>query len=179
MTITPAGLPAWSRTADHTYYGGHTNKTNYQSQGVVNPRTDFGAEALCRMAADLAAVVNATPFAVITYLNNDGSPAAPTVESAYLMTGVRLSSYAGGAAPTGFPSAARNGTGDVTFTFSSSYDDPYGVSQAFTPTHCALGMHGTTFLDATWVISGSTVQVRCFNDAGTATGDRRITLVVY
>lgn len=178
MTITPAGFPAWSRTADHTVYGGNLQKANYQAQSVVNPRTDMGAEALCRAAADLEAVVRTADFAVITYLNHDGTPAAPTIESVYMMTGVRTASYEGGAAPTGFPSAARNGTGDVTFTFAASYTDAYGVSYAFTPTHVHLGFQGTTFLDATWVISGSTVRVRCFDAAGSALGDRRITLVV-
>jgi hypothetical protein len=179
VTTTPQGLPAWSRAADHTSYGGHLQKQNYQSVGVVNPRTDLGAEALCRLAADLEAVVRTAEFLVLTYLNNDGSPAAPTIESVYMMTGVRTVPYAGDSAPTGFPSAARNGTGDVTFTLASSYADAYGVSQSFTPTHCRLGFHGTTFLDATWVISGSTIRVRSFDAAGAAVGDRRITLVVH
>jgi hypothetical protein len=95
------------------------------------------------------------------------------------MTGVRTSSYEGGAAPTGYPSAARNGTGDVTFTFAASYSDPYGVSYAFTPTHVEFGFHGTTFVDASYVISGSTVRVRCFDAAGSALGDRRITIIVH
>jgi hypothetical protein len=179
MTITPAGLPAWTRTADHTVYGGNLQKQNYQSQGVINPRTDVGAEALARLTADAEATTRTCPFAVLTYLNHDGSPAAPTIESAYLMTGVRASSYEGNAAPTGFPSAARNSTGKVTFTFAASYSDPYGVSAAFTPSHVVLGMQGTTFLDATWSISGSTVAVSCFDAAGAAVGDRRITLVVW
>lgn len=178
MTVTPTGLPAWTRTADHTIYGGHLQKANYQSQGVVNPRTDVGAEAIARMSADLAAVVRTAPFGEFTFLNRDASPLAPLVECAYMMTGVRTASYSGDAAPTGFPSAARNGTGDVTFTFAATYADAYGVVAAFTPTHVTLGMHGTTFLDADWVISGSTIRIRCFDAAGAALGDRRITLVV-
>ena len=177
--MTPAGLPAWSRTADHTVYGGHVNKQNYQSQGLINPRNDVGAEALCRLAADAEATTRTCPFAILTFLNHDGSPAAPTVEFANLMTGVRTTSYEGGAAPTGYPSAARNGTGDVTFTFAAAYSDPYGVSHPFTPTHITFGFHGTTFLVATYVISGSTIRVRCFDAAGSALGDRRVTLVVH
>lgn len=179
MTITPSGLPAWTRTADHTVYGGHLQKQNYQSQGVINPKTDFGAEALARLAADAEATTRTCPFAVITYLNHDGSPAAPTIEAANLMTGVRTSSYEGNAAPSGVPSAARVSTGKVTFTFAASYADPYGVSAAWVPTQAILGMHGTTFLDATWSISGSTVTVCCFDAAGAALGDRRITLSVW
>jgi hypothetical protein len=177
--ITPAGLPAWTRTADYTVYGGHPQKQNYQSQGVINPRTDVGAEGFARLTADAEATTRTCPFAVLTYLNHDGSPAAPTIESAYLMTGIRASSYEGNAAPTGFPSAARNSTGKVTFTFAASYSDAYGVPAAYTPSHVVLGMQGTTFLDATWSISGSTVAVSCFDAAGSAVGDRRVTLVVW
>lgn len=179
MTTTPAGLPAWSRTADHTVYGGHLQKQNYQSQGVVNPRTDVGAEAIARLAADAEATTRTCPFLVATYSNSDTSPAAPTIESIYMMTGVRTSSYLGSAPPTGFPSAARNSTGNVTFTFAASYADPYGIFYPFTPLHVTLGMHGTSFMDATWVISGSTVTVACFDAAGAALGDRRVTLVVW
>jgi hypothetical protein len=179
MTTTPTGLPAWSRAADHTMYGGHLQKTNYQSQGVVNPRTDVGAEAVCRLAADSEATTRTCPFAVVTYLNADGSPAAPTVESIYMMTGVRTSSYLASAAPTGFPSAARVSTGKVTFTFSASYADAYGVSAPWTPSGCSLGFQGTTFCDGVWSITGSTITVACFDAAGAALGDRRVTLVVY
>jgi hypothetical protein len=179
VTITPAGLPAWSRSADHTYYGGHPNKANYQSQGVVNPRTDVGAEAITRFSADLAATVNTSPFAILTYLNDDAGPSAPTIESAHMMTGVRTTSYEGDAAPTGFPSAARNGNGDVTFTFAATYMDPYGVEHAFTPTHVTFGFHGTAFLDATYVISGSTIRIRCWDASAGALSNRRITIVVH
>lgn len=175
---TPAGRPAWARTVDHADYGGHVNKTNYQSQGVVNPRTDVGAEAIARMTADLAAVVRTAEFFEATILCNDASPAAPTVESVLMMTGVRTSPYAGDAPPTGFPTVTRNGTGDFTITFAASYSDAYGISEPFTPTHVGYGLHGTSFADATWVISGSTVRVRVFNAAGAALGDRRITVTV-
>jgi hypothetical protein len=179
VSTTPSGRPAWSRSADHGNYGGHTEKRNYQSQGVVNPKTDVGAEAIARLTADLAACVRTAPFFDATILCNDGSPAAPTVESALMMTGVRTASYAGGAAPTGFPAVARNGTGDFTITFAASYDDPYGVSEPFVPRGVIVSNQGTTFADSTWVISGSTVRVRVFDAAGSALGDRRVSVVVW
>lgn len=179
MTITPNGLPAWSRSADHIVYGGNLYKTNYQSQSVVNPRTDLGAEALCRMAADLAAVVATCPMAVVTLKSNDASPAAPTILAVNMMTGVRASSYAGDAAPTGFPSGARVSTGKNTLTFSASYADAYGIVQPFAPTHCTIGPQGTSFLDVSWSISGSVVTLACFDATGAALGDRTFSVAVY
>lgn len=179
MTTIPTGSPAWLRTAEITQYGGDVNKQNYLSQGVIDAQTDVGAEDFCRITADEAAVTRTSEFATIVYLCNDSSPAAPTIETAYMMTGVRLTSYAGGAPPSGFPSAARNGNGDVTFTFASSYADEYGVSGAFeirTATACG---HGSTFvLPVVEKLSATTVRVRCFFHDGTAVSDARVTLTI-
>lgn len=176
--ITPSGLPAWSRTADHQNYGGHTSKVNYQSQGVTNPRTDVGAEAICRHASDTAAAVRTSDFAKITFLNNDGSPAAPTVESVEMMTGVTSTPYAGGSPTTGFPGATRSSTGVTVFTFDSSYVDDYGVSSSFAPTMAMAVGHGSSFVNCTCVVSGQTVTVYCWDAAGVAVGDKRVTLTV-
>jgi len=130
------------------------------------------------MAADLEAISRTAPFATITYLNNDTSPAVPTIEVVYMMTGVRTTSYAGDAAPSGFPSAARNGDGDVTFTFDASYSDPYSVAGAFAPKHAVGNVHGTTAGEPVVVISGATVRVRAFNGASALT-DKRVTISVW
>src|SRR5688500_11807960 len=105
MAITPAGVPAWLRTVSIGDYGGHLSKENFLSKGAINALTDVDAEEYTRATADLAAVVRTAPFAIITYLNNDTGLAAPTIESALMMTGVRLVSYPGDSAPAGFPSA--------------------------------------------------------------------------
>lgn len=178
MPITPDGLPAWTRTATHVNYGGHVNKRNYLTRGVIDALTDMGAEALVRMAADLEAVVRTMPFAIITYLCSDSSPAAPTVESAFLMTGVSSGSYLGSAAPLGFPAGARNGNSDVSFTFATSYADAYGISGSFAPTHADAGVHGSSAGEATVDISGSIVRVRAFN-GGSALSGARVTLTVW
>lgn len=177
--MTPTGAPAWTRTTSHTFYGGDVNKTNFLSQGAVDPTTDVVAEELARLAADLEALVRTAPFAVIRYLNNDASPAAPTIEFVCMMTGVRLVSYAGDAAPSGFPSAARNGTGDVTFTFASSYSDDYGVSGSFGVSTAEASPNGQTafFADAD-IVTATTVRVKCFDAAGAAIGDKRVTLEI-
>lgn len=178
MALIPSGLPCWTRTASHTNYGGNTAKHNYLSRGAIDALTDVGAEALCRLAADLEAVSRTAPFAVITYLNNDGSPAVPTIECVYGMIGVRTTSYAGDAAPAGFPSAARNGAGDVTFTFASSYSDAYAVAGTYAPKHAIGTVHGTTAGEPVVVISALTIRVRAFNGAS-ALSDKRITLSVW
>jgi hypothetical protein len=178
MAIVPNGLPAWTRTASHTNYGGHVNKRNYLTRGVIDSLTDVGAEALCRIAADLEAISRVTPFCSITYLCNDGAPAAPTIEVVYMMTGVRSSSYAGDAAPTGFPSAARNGNGDVTFTLLSTYADAYGIDGTFAPKHAVGSVHGTSAAEPVFVISGQTVRVRAFNGAS-ALSDKRISIDIW
>jgi hypothetical protein len=146
---------------------------------VIDPTTDVSATELARLAADMEAIVRTMPFAVITYLNNDGSPAAPTIESVYLMTGVRSTSYAGDAAPSGFPSAARNGSGDVTFTMSATYSDPYSVSAAFSIGHLSASARGTVFCQPMpQKLTATTFRVRCFNSGG-ALADQRVTVEVY
>ncbi len=127
--MTPSGLPAWTRTASHTQYGGDLNKRNFQSQGVINAQTDVGAEEIARLAADLEACVRTAAFAVITLTaTNDGGLVAPTVNAVLLMSGIRATSYPGAAAPSGFPSCATIGAGHYQLTFASSYSDAYGVA---------------------------------------------------
>lgn len=179
MTITPTGNPAWTRSVSHEDYGGSVNKQNYQSIGVVNARTDVGAEGFSRQVSDQAAAVRTAEMGVFTYLNNDTGTDPPTIEAALLMTGIAANSYEGDAPPTGFPSAARNGDGDVTFTFAASHTDEYGVAAAWAPTQCTVSCYGSTFADATYEISGQTVRVRVFDAAGAAETDRRVTLVVW
>jgi hypothetical protein len=178
MTITPTGSPVWTRQTSHTDYGGNVNKRNYMGQGAVNALTDVDATEFVRICADLAALAHTAPVWVITALCNDSSPAAPTIEVACGMTGVRFVNYAGDAAPTGFPSAARNGNGDITFTFAATYEDEYGVEGAWVPKTADAGLHGTTGGAAPCVISGSTVRVRAISHAGAAISDARVTLEV-
>lgn len=177
--MTPNGLPAWMRQASFTDYGGNANLANYASQGVVDPLTDVGAEAIGAISRDLTACSRTADFAEVTYTNSDSSPAAPTVSTAYLMTGVRTTSYLGSSAPSGFPSAARNGNGDVTFTFASSYNDDYGVAGAFGIQHAEATVHGSTACFATVeIVTSTTVRVRVFLHDGTASLDKKVTLRV-
>lgn len=171
MAVTPAGDPAWARTSDYSTYGGHSDKANYQSQGAVNPRTDVTAEQFSRMVEDLANAVRTADFAKMRVETHDTSPAAPTIHWCRLMTAVRNVSYEGDSAPTGFPSGARVGTGTVTITFASSYDDAYGVAQAFTPSHAAAMPIDQGCAYVTTSISGNVVTVYCYDETGTLLDD--------
>lgn len=179
MTTTPSGAPAWVRTNTHEEYGGHLDKVNYQNQPAVNARTDLGAESLTRMAADLAMLARTAPFSIVTFTCDDSGTGAPVVSAVNQMTGIRSTSYVGDAAPTGFPSGARNGNGDVTFTWAASYLDPYSVSGAVSIKHATVEVHGTTAAIKTVTITATTVRVRLFNDAGAALSNAKATLKVY
>lgn len=173
MAITPTGAPAWTRTVDFRHYGGNASKENYLGRGAIDALTDVAAEEFSRMTADLAAAVRSADFATLDITCNDTSPAAPTINYAALMTGVRTSSYSGGSPPSGFPSAARNGNGDVTITFAASYTDEYGVVGAFTPKTVIVAVNGSGFRTYTYEISGQTVRIRIADLSGVAVLDHR------
>jgi hypothetical protein len=176
---TPAGLPPWARAANHEQYGGDLNKQNYQSQGVTNPLTDIGAEHITRMAEDMAACARTAAFCVLTIRCNDSTPAAPTIVAANMMTGVRTVSYEGDNPPSGFPSATRLGNGAVRLTFESSYSDDYGVSAGLEIRHVIVGTVGEDPLAESYLISGSSVEVRTYvSNTGVAAVDPMFTIEV-
>lgn len=179
MAIVPQGRPAWSRTANYQSYGGDLNKVNYQSQGVTNPLTDISAEQHARLCADMAASARTAAFAVLTVQCDDVTPGPPTVTAVDMMTGVQLASYVGNVAPTGFPTVARTGNSDVTFTFASSYSDDYSVAEPLTITHAIVGLHGSTPLAEAVTVSGNTVRVRVFvSTTGAAAAGAKFTLEI-
>lgn len=173
MSIVPTGNPAWVRSNGHTAYGGNINKTNFQTIGTINPRTDLSAENLCRIAADLAAVARTSPFAVMTFDCNDAIPSAPSIVSYYAMAG---------SAPTG----VRNGTGDVTFTWANSYSDDYGISgnMNIVAFNASIHLLSNRFVNAIALdpdVDGvkNAVQVRVFDGTGVAVADSRVSLVIW
>jgi hypothetical protein len=178
MSVTPSGLPAWTRTADHSQYGGHVDKRDYGGVGAINAMTDVSAAQFVRMCSDVAAVARTAPMWVITYECNDAGAAPPTIEIALGMTGTRLTSYEGDDPPTGFPSASRVTDGAVTFTFAASYDDEYGVEGEYAPMAAFGSAEGTSHRDVATTIAGSTVTVRVFDDTGAAVADPRVCLEV-
>lgn len=171
--VTPTGSPAWTKTADHTFYGGHLQKINYQSQGAVNSRTDLTAENLCRIAADLAAVVRTAPFATVLYTCNDTGAAAPTIDVYSAMSGT---------APTG----ARVGDGSVTLTWSASYSDEHSVSGDLHIIGAIATVVDSSSYFASVALSdpdvnglNERVTVSVFDDAGAAVVDPQVSLVIF
>lgn len=130
MTITPEGLPIWSRSASFTTYGGSLQKKDYGDIGSVNALTDVSAAQFCRFTSDAAAVARTAPLAVIS-LSRSGTTI--TVQSVIpLWADPAYVAYDGAAAPTGYPSAALTDTNEVTVTLPASAVDEFGVSQTIT-----------------------------------------------
>lgn len=177
--IIPTGKPVWERANDHTSYGGNVEKQNHLGQGAIDSLTDVAAEEFSRMVADLAAVARTAPFLVLTYECNDASPAAPTIVTASGMLGQRTASYEGDAAPTGFPSAVRNGDGDVTFTFSSSYLDEFGIAGSFQLSHPRANLVFGAGSAPCEIVTATTVRVRAYTSGLSAFADAKVTLVVH
>lgn len=179
--VTPRGSAAWVRSTGIEDYDSHTLKGDAVGNGPVQPQTDVEAAALMRIADDMAAVARTAAFATIRYRNNDAAPAAPTVHSVNMMTGVDASNYAGGSPPSGFPTLARNGDGDVTITFASSYTDETGASVALVLDYvdCTVESNAND-LNATWeLVNDYTVRIRCWNaNAQTAALDKTLTVEV-
>ncbi len=179
MTITPSGSPPWMRVNSLEHYGGDVNKDNYLSRGAIDALTDVDAAQFSRLAADVAALQRVMPFCTMTFLCNDSSPAAPTVEFVHMQTGI-TNSYAGDSPPSGFPSLARNSAGDVSITFASTYSDPYNISGSFSVSSALPGLISSTAGEVTAeLVSATVVRVRAFSTAGAAISDARITLSVW
>lgn len=125
---TPSGTPPWLHESDSSTYGGNTDKTNYQGQDVVNPKTDISAEAFLRLAADVAAIQRVMPLGTFGIQCDDTTPADPTVTFANLASGNGTVTYAGGSPPSGYPTVTRVSDGRVKFTFPTSLSDDHGVN---------------------------------------------------
>jgi len=175
MTTTPTGAPAWTLTANHEVYGGHTEKQNYQSEGAINPKTDVSVEQFCRMVADLAAVVRTAPFAAMSFTCDDTTPGVPTVNSYNSMAGLE-------------PTGARNGDGDVTFRWLADYSDPYSVSGDLNIEHAIATVHegvagpytaSVELLDPDGNSKNESVRVRVLDAAGAAVAGAKCTLLVW
>ena len=179
MAITPTGAPSWVRNSDHTTYGGHANKINYQGQGKVNARTDVGAEEFTRLAADLAALMRVGEFCNVTFTARDAGVLDPLVTKVTMQpSGVVTVSYAGGSPPTGFPSVTRVADGNYLITFAASYLDAYGVSGAWQPVHAMGGVHGSLGRDVGTTVGVSAVQVYV-TSGGVAAPDETVSVSIW
>lgn len=178
--IVPTGSPAWTRAVSFEDFGGHAEKANYLSRGSIDALTDVSAAQFARLTADAAALTRVAPFAVLTVLCQDSVPDFPTFETVHLMIGVQLASYEGDDAPVGYPTAVRNGTGDITITFASSYTDSYGVLGAFSIQHAKAGVIHTAVARAVVeALTTTTIRIRAFDATDAALSNARITLTVW
>jgi hypothetical protein len=179
MSTTPSGSPVWVRNADASTYGGSPEKRDYQSQGVVNPKTDVSAADFLRLTADVAAMARTTPFATVSVSTTDISSTI-SVSSVHQMTGVNTVGYTGGSPPSGMPTAVRNGTGDITLTWDAAYADEFGVSADLVITGAVPTVVNSTSGYAVYeLLSDTSVRVRCFNSAGAALADAAVTVAIY
>lgn len=195
---TPTGRPAWVRTVDFSDYGGSTEKANFQGQTIVNPRTDVGAAGFSRLVADASAVVRTAEFASMQIQCDDSGPTSqPSVLYCQMMVGTTSISYMGTAPPGGvtpppppggsppaglpllFPTAKRNGNGDVTITFPASQNDEYGVAGAFIakePIANFVGAGGGVAVPE--LVSATEIRVRVFDLSNAAISNARFTLSI-
>ncbi len=180
MPIVPQGSPLWERTVDFAHYGGNVEKSNYLSRGAIDALTDVDAEQFARLTADAAAMARVAPFCVGTVTCRDSGSLAPEFNYVHMATGVRLLTYSGDAPPTGFPSGSRNGTGDITITFASSYADPYAVSGDFAISHAKVGVVHTAVARAVaQVVTDTTLRLRAFDASDAALSNAKFTFSVW
>ncbi len=177
MSVTPSGSPAWVRNVSHEQYGGHTDKQNYQSQGVVNALTDVGADEFVRMAADLAACVRTTCFARFVIQLRDTLTLAPRVQCT-MMTGISSGIYEGDVPPAGFPEVTRIADGRCNIDFETSYTDEYGVSADFPPIGALTNGTGSTPLSVTSETSNGNVVIHV-KDSGGYSLDKTVIVEVF
>jgi len=173
MTTTPTGAPVWERTNDHTTYGGHLQKENYQGQGAINAKTDVTAQQFARLCADVEALGKVADFATITYTQDDTGTADPTVDSYDAMAGARA------------PTATRESDGVVLLTWEDSYEDAYGIAGDINIGHVHADLEGTAAGGCTWTRHDTTangsynaVRIRCWDAAGAAALDKTVTVTI-
>lgn len=162
---TPNGLPAWTRSADHTYYGGHLEKDNYNGEPIVNPKTDVGAGAIKRMATDLAAVARMSDFAKIKF-ESVGAGGFITVTTCQMMTGAISASYNGAGPPAGFPAVKQMASGVYRITIGTAYEDDYSVSAIFEPVFSSATCLSVGAFVRSYVSGTSYVFVEAYTSTG-------------
>lgn len=166
--IIPSGLAPWLRANDHTTYGGRHDKMNYQSQGVVDPRTDISAEQFVRLCEDLASVVRVCPYGYLMIQCDDTTPTDPTVLFVYLMNVFTEIPYLGSTPGLGMPTVERVSNGVFTVSFVSPAEDAYGIEgdviiKGVVPT---VENPGSGTVEAGYTVSGNIVTVNVTDDVG-------------
>lgn len=197
MTTIPDGSPVWARQTEFGHYGGSVDKKNFLDRGPIDQLTDVGASQFARMTADLVAAARTAPLALCTLGCDDHTPGAPlfgaklnpsdwdhpivTGAACHTFVGSRLESFRGDAAPTRYPSASRNGTGDVTVTFPTTWIDPFGIEAEISICHAFATLLTDTDARAVAVpelVNSHTVRVRCFDGLNAPLANASFSLLV-
>jgi hypothetical protein len=154
--VTPAGLPAWTRTADPDTYGGIATKRDLGGIGAVNAKTDVTAAEYIRLAVDVAGAVHgASLFWMRILVDYAGGSAVATVEQCCTQWSGPSGWYAGVTPPSGnWPTVATYSLDhdqlEVTFPglvsgTSLVVADAYGVDGSFNLSSVRAGSHAITF----------------------------------
>jgi hypothetical protein len=181
MSVTPTGAPAWSRTADAEIYGGHADKRDYQTQGVVNPKTDVSAAQFARLCADVAACARVASFCQLTLTCDDATPDDPTVNFVRQMDlGQNTAGYAGDSPPSGFPTCTRVSDGKVQVVLASTPADDFSVSQALTTYHAQADVLGSSVFATVHIVkvNATTWTFEAVDSSGTAIADAQMAIEV-
>jgi hypothetical protein len=188
MPIVPAGQPAWTRATTFDQVGGHENKQDFGGRKGLDALTDVNAEQFARLTADVPAMVRTAPFCILSFGCIDTPSGAPPVLGGYydgaivtsggvhMMTGVRMTAYAGDEPPAGYPSAVRVSNGCIDITFAASYTDAFGVEGAFSITQVKPGCAVATAVQrvVATVTSSTTVRVSVFDAADAPVPNARV-----
>lgn len=125
------------------------------------------AEQHARLAADLVACVRTVPFAWVTYT----ASATPTIHAYNGMNGVGVAHN---------PAPTFNGTGDVTITWSPSFDDPYDTGEPVNINFAKASCHGATAIRARIVsVARNAVRIATTNMSGGAAANCKVTVCVF
>lgn len=111
--ITPAGAPAWTRTAAPDTYGAVPGLHDLGGVGAVNAKTDIAAAEYTRMAADVASAVRAAPLFWLAFqavVPGMGSPSINVLQCSP-MWDLPSGAYEGASPPLGsYPTFAFSGS---------------------------------------------------------------------
>ena len=179
--VTPAGDPAWTRTAGADTYGGISTLRNLGDIGAVNAKTDVTAEEYLRISSDLARCVQTAPlfWMRMTLEFDSGAFLSAAVTQCCAQWSGPSGSYDGATPPsTSWPTVASGGSAAVIVSFPGlvsgsalSAADDYGVAGAFSLSAAsASGASG----DLPATITPTSITISSIPD-----GALEYTLVVY
>lgn len=128
----------------------------------------WSPQAHARLCADLVALKRVQPLATWAYTISAG----PTIT---------VHAYRGmnGFGSVFAPTSVYNATGDVTFTLSRTFEDPYEIEYPVGIRHAVSLTDGTSGRFSVPLFAGNTVRVRQWNASGDPSEGARTTVIVW